>query len=54
MELKIIKYVREINLLHAVSLIDRRWVIKKIAGQCSNLQGIVGKESELVGRIAEV
>ncbi|KAK9291468.1 hypothetical protein L1049_019416 [Liquidambar formosana] len=31
----------------------RRWVIKMIAGKCSNLQDIVGKESELVEKIAE-
>lgn len=31
----------------------RRWVIKMIAGKCSNLQDIVKKESELVGQIAE-
>ncbi|XP_059665731.1 uncharacterized protein LOC132311703 isoform X2 [Cornus florida] len=31
----------------------RRWVIKMIAGKCSNLQEIVEKESELVKKIAE-
>ncbi|KAI5566765.1 hypothetical protein BDE02_13G043200 [Populus trichocarpa] len=32
----------------------RRWVIKMIAGKCSTMQDIVGKESELVEKIAEV
>ncbi|KAF9670152.1 hypothetical protein SADUNF_Sadunf13G0038900 [Salix dunnii] len=32
----------------------RRWVIKMIAGKCSNLQDIAGKESELVEKIAEL
>ncbi|KAK6136079.1 hypothetical protein DH2020_030184 [Rehmannia glutinosa] len=32
---------------------DRRWVIKKIAGKCANLQEIVGRESELVKTLAE-
>lgn len=31
----------------------RRWVIKSIAGSCPNLQEILGKESELVEKIAE-
>ncbi|KAL5566865.1 hypothetical protein UlMin_030029 [Ulmus minor] len=31
----------------------RRWVIKSIAGRCTTLQEILGKESELVERIAE-
>ncbi|GMY20517.1 protein prenyltransferase alpha subunit repeat-containing protein 1-like isoform X2 [Fagus crenata] len=31
----------------------RRWVIKSIIGKCSTLQEIVGKESELVEKIAE-
>ncbi|KAJ6757404.1 PROTEIN PRENYLTRANSFERASE ALPHA SUBUNIT REPEAT-CONTAINING PROTEIN 1 [Salix koriyanagi] len=31
----------------------RRWVIKMIAGKCSTLQDIAGKESELVEKIAE-
>ncbi|XP_057463140.1 uncharacterized protein LOC130753179 isoform X2 [Actinidia eriantha] len=31
----------------------RRWVIKMIAGKCSNLQEIVEKESELVKKLAE-
>ncbi|XP_073260087.1 uncharacterized protein [Populus alba] len=31
----------------------RRWVIKMIAGKCSTMQDIVGKESELVEKIAE-
>nr|XP_048324461.1 protein prenyltransferase alpha subunit repeat-containing protein 1-A isoform X1 [Ziziphus jujuba var. spinosa] len=31
----------------------RRWVIKSIAGKCSTLQEIVGKDSELVEKIAE-
>ncbi|KAF2287562.1 hypothetical protein GH714_001313 [Hevea brasiliensis] len=31
----------------------RRWVIKMIAGKCSAMQEIVGKESELVEKIAE-
>lgn len=31
----------------------RRWVIKNMAGNCSNVQEIVGKESELVENIAE-
>lgn len=32
----------------------RRWVIKMVAGKCSTMQDIVGKESELVEKIAEV
>ncbi|KAG6750686.1 hypothetical protein POTOM_045194 [Populus tomentosa] len=32
----------------------RRWVIKMIAGKCSTMQDIVGKESELVEKIAEL
>ncbi|CAK9184850.1 unnamed protein product, partial [Ilex paraguariensis] len=32
----------------------RRWVIKIIAGRCSNLQEIMERESELVKKIAEV
>ncbi|KAK7834783.1 protein prenyltransferase alpha subunit repeat-containing protein 1 [Quercus suber] len=32
----------------------RRWVIKSITGKCSALQEILGKESELVEKIAEV
>ncbi|WCJ43777.1 Protein prenylyltransferase superfamily protein [Euphorbia peplus] len=31
----------------------RRWVIKMVAGKCSNMQQIVGRESELVEKIAE-
>nr|XP_023870463.1 protein prenyltransferase alpha subunit repeat-containing protein 1-like [Quercus suber] len=31
----------------------RRWVIKSITGKCSALQEILGKESELVEKIAE-
>ncbi|CAK7341143.1 unnamed protein product [Dovyalis caffra] len=31
----------------------RRWAIKMISGKCSTLQDIVGKESELVEKIAE-
>ncbi|XP_015576533.1 protein prenyltransferase alpha subunit repeat-containing protein 1 isoform X2 [Ricinus communis] len=31
----------------------RRWVIKMISGKCSTLQEILGKESELVEKIAE-
>ncbi|KAM4108782.1 hypothetical protein ACB094_03G071200 [Castanea mollissima] len=31
----------------------RRWVIKSIRGKCSDLQEILGKESELVEKIAE-
>ncbi|EXB93160.1 Protein prenyltransferase alpha subunit repeat-containing protein 1 [Morus notabilis] len=31
----------------------RRWVIKSIAGRCPTLQEILGKESELVEKIAE-
>ncbi|XP_055961235.1 uncharacterized protein LOC126675402 isoform X2 [Mercurialis annua] len=31
----------------------RRWVIKMIAGKCSTMQEILGKESELVEKIAE-
>lgn len=31
----------------------RRWVIKMVAGKCSTMQDIVGKESELVEKIAE-
>ncbi|KAF3452357.1 hypothetical protein FNV43_RR02790 [Rhamnella rubrinervis] len=31
----------------------RRWVIKSIAGKCSTLEEIVGKESELVEKITE-
>lgn len=33
---------------------DRRWVIKMIAGNCSNLQEIMERESELVKKLAEV
>ncbi|CAI9091493.1 OLC1v1026545C3 [Oldenlandia corymbosa var. corymbosa] len=31
----------------------RRWVIKMIAGKCSNLEEIVGRESEFVEKLAE-
>lgn len=37
-----------------MSIIDRRWVIKMIAGKCSNVQEIVEKESQLVKNFAEV
>ncbi|KAM7532186.1 hypothetical protein LguiB_035596 [Lonicera macranthoides] len=33
---------------------SRRWVIKMIAGKCSNVQEIVEKESQLVKNLAEV
>nr|GMD53391.1 protein prenyltransferase alpha subunit repeat-containing protein 1-like isoform X1 [Ipomoea batatas] len=32
----------------------RRWVIKMIAGKCSNLQEIVDRESEFVKKLAEI
>ncbi|KAM4112975.1 hypothetical protein ACJW30_05G182200 [Castanea mollissima] len=34
--------------------ICRRWVIKSITGKCSALQVVLGKESELVEKIAEI
>lgn len=37
-----------------MSIIDRRWVIKMIAGKYSNMPEIVEKESQLVKNLAEV
>ncbi|KAF3959663.1 hypothetical protein CMV_015547 [Castanea mollissima] len=37
-----------------VIVLSWRWVIKSITGKCSALQVILGKESELVEKIAEI
>jgi len=35
-------------------ILDRRWVIKRIASRCDTLEEILDKESKLVEKIAEV
>lgn len=41
------------HLMHR-SILSRRWVIKSISANCSNFNEILGKESEVVEKIAEV